>query len=116
MGSRGAEFDRIDLCAYSEDGATSFPGAKGVAMTTSSNSSGKPAVVCPYWHQVTNDFASMYPAGGYCIAGCHKRVKVMAEKTFDDVCAMNYAECEGYQRLLAEEEAKQCRGAGSVFR
>jgi hypothetical protein len=40
----------------------------------------------------------------------------MAEKTFDDVCAMNYAECEGYQRLLAEEEAKQCRGAGSVFR
>jgi hypothetical protein len=85
-------------------------------MTTPSDSPDKPAAVCPYWHQVTNDFASMYPAGGYCIAGCHKRVKVMAEKTFDDVCAMNYTECEGYQRLLAEEEAKQRQSAGSVFR
>ncbi len=85
-------------------------------MTTSGSPSGKPADVCPYWHQVTNDFASMYPAGGYCIAGCHKRIKVMAEKTFDEVCAMNFAECEGYHRLLAEEEAKQRQTLGTIFR
>jgi len=72
--------------------------------------------ICPYWHQVTNDFAAMYPAGGYCIAGCHKRIKVMAEKTFEDVCAMNFAECEGYQRLLAEEEARQRQNMGTIFR
>jgi hypothetical protein len=62
--------------------------------------------LCPYWHQVASDFVSMYPAGGYCIAGCHKKVKVMAGKTLEEVCAMNYGECEGYQRVLAEEETK----------
>jgi hypothetical protein len=63
--------------------------------------------MCPYWHQVASDFASMYPAGGYCIAGCHKKIKVMAEKTLQEVCAMNYGECEGYQRVLAEEQTKE---------
>ena len=62
--------------------------------------------VCPYWHQVASDFVSMYPAGGYCIAGCHKKIKVMASKTLEEVCAMRYAECEGYQRVLAEDAAK----------
>jgi hypothetical protein len=72
--------------------------------------------VCPYWHQLAADFASMYPAGGYCIAGCHKRIKLMADRTFDEVCAMNFAECEGYQRLLAEEEAKQRQSLGTPWR
>lgn len=63
--------------------------------------------MCPYWHQVAGDFISMYPAGGYCIAGCHKRVKVMAQQTVDQVCAMHFAECEGYQRVLAEEESRE---------
>ncbi len=72
--------------------------------------------LCPYWHQVSTDFASMYPAGGYCIAGCHKRIKVMAEKTVDQVCAMNFAECEGYQRVLAEEEAKGRRASDTIWR
>ena len=85
-------------------------------MSTPGDPSEKATEVCPYWHQVTNDFASMYPAGGYCIAGCHKRIKVMAEKTFEDVCAMNFAECEGYHRLLAEEEAKQRQTLGTIFR
>jgi hypothetical protein len=89
---------------------------KGAKMSPSENSSDKTAEICPYWHQVTNDFASMYPAGGYCIAGCHKRIKVMAEKTFEEVCAMNFAECEGYHRLLAEEEAKQRQTLGTIFR
>jgi hypothetical protein len=62
--------------------------------------------LCPYWHQVASDFVSVYPAGGYCIAGCHKKIKVMAGKTLQEVCAMEFAECEGYQRVLAEEEAK----------
>jgi hypothetical protein len=92
------------------------PGAKGVTMSPSSDSSDKPAEVCPYWHQVANDFASMYPAGGYCIAGCQKRIKVMAGKTVEDVCAMNFAECEGYHRLLAEEEAQQRQTPGNIFR
>lgn len=74
-----------------------------------------PTSLCPYWRQVGSDFASMYPSGGYCIAGCHKRVKVMAEKTIEEVCAMNFAECEGYQRVLAEEEAKRQR-QGPIFR
>jgi hypothetical protein len=77
---------------------------------------GQPAEICPYWHQVSADFLSLYPAGGYCIAGCHKRIKVMAEKTFDEVCAMNFAECEGYQRLLAEEEAKERQSSGTIWR
>lgn len=85
-------------------------------MSPSSDSPDKPAEVCPYWHQVANDFASMYPAGGYCIAGCHKRIKVMAGKTVEDVCAMNFAECEGYHRLLAEEEANQRQTPGNIFR
>jgi len=85
-------------------------------MTASPDSSDKPAGVCPYWHQVTNDFASIYPAGGYCIAGCRKRIKVMAEKTSDDVYAVNYAEREGYQRLLAQEGAKQRQALGSILR
>ncbi len=67
----------------------------------------EPVAMCPYWHQVASDFTSMYPAGGYCIAGCHKKIKVMAAKTLDEVCAMKYGECEGYQRVLAEEEAKK---------
>jgi hypothetical protein len=62
--------------------------------------------MCPYWHQVASDFASMYPAGGYCIAGCHKKIKVMAGKTLDEVCAMHYSECEGYQRALADEQTR----------
>ncbi len=70
--------------------------------------------MCPYWHQVASDFASMYPAGGYCIAGCHKKIKVMAGKTLDEVCAMRYSECEGYQRVLAEEEAKERKTPDSV--
>ena len=70
--------------------------------------------MCPYWHQVASDFASMYPAGGYCIAGCHKKIKVMAAKTLDEVCAMRYSECEGYQRVLAEDEAKERKAPGSV--
>jgi hypothetical protein len=85
-------------------------------MSTSNNSPDKPAEVCPYWHQLASDFASMYPAGGYCIAGCHKRIRFMAEKTLDDLCAMSFAECEGYQRLLAEEEAKQRQSSGTIFR
>jgi hypothetical protein len=85
-------------------------------MTTSKSSPDTPAEVCPYWHEVTADFASMYPSGGYCIAGCHKRIKAMAQKTFDEVCAMNFAECEGYQRLLAEEEAKQRQTLGTIWR
>ncbi len=85
-------------------------------MTTSNPSPDKPAEVCPYWHEVAADFASMYPAGGYCIAGCHKRIKVMADQTFDQVCAMNFAECEGYHRLLAEEEAKQRQTLGTIWR
>jgi hypothetical protein len=40
----------------------------------------------------------------------------MAEKTLEDVCAMNFAECEGYHRLLAEEEAKQRQAQGKIFR
>jgi hypothetical protein len=72
--------------------------------------------MCPYWHQVTADFASMYPSGGYCIAGCHKRIKVMAAKTVQEVCAMNFAECEGFHRLLAEEEAKGRQTLGTIWR
>ena len=72
--------------------------------------------LCPYWQQVSNDFASMYPAGGYCIAGCHKRIKVMAGKTVEQVCAMNFAECEGYQRVLAEEEAKARKASDTIWR
>jgi hypothetical protein len=83
-----------------------------VAMKPSSE---EPVEMCPYWHEVAADFASMYPAGGYCIAGCHKRIKVLAGKTLQDVCAMNFAECEGYQRLLAEEEAKVRRSSGTPW-
>jgi hypothetical protein len=39
----------------------------------------------------------------------------MADKTLHDVCAMNFAECEGYQRLLAEEEAKVRRNSGTPW-
>ena len=70
------------------------------------SSSEEALVLCPYWHQVASDFVSVYPAGGYCIAGCHKKVKVMAGKTLEEVCAMDFSECEGYQRVLAEEEAR----------
>jgi hypothetical protein len=72
--------------------------------------------MCPYWHQMAADFAAMYPAGGYCIAGCHKKVKVMADKTVQEVCAMNFGECEGYQRVLAEEEAAAKKQPESVRR
>ncbi len=85
-------------------------------MSTAKESPEETAPLCPYWHQVSNDFASMYPAGGYCIAGCHKRIKVMAEKTVDQVCAMNFAECEGYQRVLAEEEAKTRKTSDTIWR
>ncbi len=70
------------------------------------SSSEETPVLCPYWHQVASDFVSVYPAGGYCIAGCHKKVKIMAGKTLEEVCAMDFSECEGYQRVLAEKEAK----------
>jgi hypothetical protein len=76
-------------------------------QSTSASSSDEALDICPYWHQVASDFTSMYPAGGYCIAGCHKKIKVMAAKTLDEVCAMKYGECEGYQRVLAEEEVKK---------
>ena len=85
-------------------------------MTTPHASPDEPVTVCPYWHQVTADFALRSPAGGYCIAGCHLRIKFMAEQTFQDVCAMNFAECEGYQRLLAEEEARQRQTPGAIRR
>jgi len=85
-------------------------------MSTPTPPPDTPAEVCPYWHEVAADFASMYPGGGYCIAGCHKRIKVMADKTFRDFCAMNFAECEGYHRLLAEEEAKERQTLGSIWR
>ena len=78
-------------------------------MSAAASSPEKPGDICPYWHEVTADFVSMYPAGGYCIAGCHKRIKVMGERTFNEVCAMNFAECEGYHRLLLEEETRERR-------
>lgn len=62
--------------------------------------------MCPYWHQMAGDFASMYPSGGYCTAGCHEKVKVMAGKTVEDVCILKYGDCEGYQRVRTEDEAK----------
>ncbi len=85
-------------------------------MSTPKESSEETSQICPYWHQIGADFASMYPAGGYCIAGCHKRIKVMAGQTVDQVCAMNFAECEGYQRVLAEEEAKARKTSDTIFR
>ncbi len=75
-------------------------------MKTANDKAEETTPICPYWHEVASDFTSMYPAGGYCIAGCHHKIKVMAQKTLEDVCAMRFAECEGYQRVLAEEEAK----------
>jgi hypothetical protein len=63
--------------------------------------------MCPYWHQMAGDFASMYPSGGYCTAGCHEKVKVMAGKTVEDVCILKYGDCEGYQRVRTEDEAKE---------
>jgi hypothetical protein len=80
--------------------------AKNDSDTRPKSSHEETPEVCPYWHQVASDFVSVYPAGGYCIAGCHKKIKVMARKTLEEVCAMEFAECEGYQRVLAEEEAK----------
>jgi len=77
-----------------------------VANETEKAKTEEPVDICPYWHQLSADFASMYPSGGYCVAGCHQRVKVMAAKTFDEVCNLRYPGCEGYQRLLAEDEAK----------
>jgi hypothetical protein len=85
-------------------------------VSTTQESQSDPAEICPYWHEVANDFASMYPAGGYCIAGCHKRVKVMAGKTVEEVCAMNFAECEGYQRVLAEEETRKQQEQATIWR
>jgi hypothetical protein len=84
-------------------------------MPTSKPSREEPVEICPYWREVAADFVSMYPAGGYCIAGCHKRIKFMAAKTLQEVCAMNFAECEGYQRLLAEEEARVRRTSGTPW-
>jgi hypothetical protein len=80
-----------------------------------SQESEKPEI-CPYWHQVTADFTSMYPSGGYCIAGCHQRVKVMADKTVQDLCAMNFGECEGYNRLLNEDEESEHQSQDSIWR
>lgn len=40
----------------------------------------------------------------------------MAGKTVDQVCAMNFAECEGYQRVLAEEEAKERKASDTIWR
>jgi hypothetical protein len=65
-----------------------------------------PMDICPYWHQVSADFASVYPGGGYCTAGCHQRIKVMAAKTFDEICVLRYGGCEGYQRVREAEEEK----------
>jgi hypothetical protein len=31
----------------------------------------------------------------------------MAQKTVEQVCAMRFSECEGYQRLLAEDETRE---------
>ncbi len=78
-----------------------------MAKETEQPKTEEPANICPYWHQVSADFASMYPGGGYCEAGCHQRIKVMAAKTFDEVCNLRYPGCEGYQRLLTEEETKR---------
>jgi formate dehydrogenase iron-sulfur subunit len=75
-----------------------------------------PGAIVKYANGIV-DFVSENCIGcGYCIAGCHKRIKVMAEKTFTEVCAMNFAECEGYHRLLAEEEAKDRQSPGAIRR
>ncbi len=75
-------------------------------MTDTKRTEDKAPAMCPYWHEVAADFTSMYPAGGYCIAGCHKKVKAMAGKTVEDLCLLNYEGCEGYRRVRAEEEEK----------
>lgn len=75
-----------------------------------------PPDLCPYWREVGADFACMYPGGGYCAAASHNRVKVMGEKTFHQLCAMNFSECAGYHRLLAEEEARQRQTLGRIWR
>ncbi len=72
--------------------------------------------MCPYWHQVTSDFMSVYPAAGYCMGGCRKPVKIMASATVERVCAMRYCECEGYQRLVAEEEARHAERPETFLR
>jgi hypothetical protein len=81
-------------------------GAGGDIVTDGKSRDNEAPEICPYWHEVAADFASVYPGGGYCIAGCHKKVKVMAGKTVRDLCLLNYAGCEGYQRVMTEEEVK----------
>jgi hypothetical protein len=78
-----------------------------VATPAESEKADESGEICPYWHQMGADFASMYPSGGYCVAGCHQKVKVMAGKTVEDVCLLRYGDCEGYQRVLAEQAAKE---------
>jgi hypothetical protein len=90
-------------------------GVEGVIMTASKVTANEPAPICPYWHQVAADFASMYPGAGYCLAGSQLRIKVLAERTMRDLCARNFAECEGYHRLLAQEEAKQRQALGTLW-
>jgi len=68
------------------------------------------AELCPYWHQVASDFVSVYPAGATASPDA-TRNQDMAGKTLEEVCAMEFAECEGYQRVLAEEEEGPARPA-----
>jgi len=63
--------------------------------------------ICPYWHQLGADFTSMYPNGGYCVAGCHEKVKLMAGKTIEEFCLLHHGDCAGYQRLLAAQRAAE---------
>ena len=62
----------------------------------------EPAVqMCPFWHEVANDFLCVYPRRGYCVGAEHGKPRVPGRRTADTYCAGNFRLCPGFhQRAL----------------
>lgn len=59
--------------------------------------------VCPYVHQVQNDFVCLYPQTLFCTSDDDGRPRFPSAETAQHFCLDHFDRCEGYRERQARE-------------
>ncbi len=58
--------------------------------------------VCPFLHELGNDFVCIYPQRVYCVGAEHGKPRFPSRATARHYCAGDFQQCPGFQRRAAE--------------
>ncbi len=58
--------------------------------------------VCPFLHELGNDFVCVYPQRVYCVGAEHGKPRFPSRATAQEYCAGNFRQCPGFQRRAAQ--------------